>query len=40
MDWSGIAVWLAPWRLVCWRARVALVLLIIGGVIDLLRYVL
>ena len=27
-------------RMVCWRAKVALALLIIGGVLDVLRHVL
>ena len=27
----------APWRLICWKARVILALLLLGFVLDLLR---
>lgn len=32
-----VAIWLTPWRLVCWRARVLLGLLLLGGVLDAVR---
>lgn len=30
-------IWLTPWRLVCWRARILLALLLLWGVVDALR---
>ena len=34
---TGPSIWLTPWKLVCWRARVLLAVLFVGGVLDALR---
>lgn len=30
-------IWLTPWQLVCWRARVILALLVVGAILDWIR---
>ena len=32
-----VGEWVAPWRLVCWKARVLLSVLALGGLLDLCR---
>lgn len=34
---THVSIVLMPWKLVCWRARVVLTLLCLGGVLDLYR---